>query len=82
MPTRSAGLLAAALAVGLVAAGCGGKRTESPSGQGGATGQQVACEASDGRITIATGNAGGVYYVLGGGLAQLISANKIGRAHV
>jgi TRAP transporter TAXI family solute receptor len=75
MRTRSAMIVAAALAVGLVAAGCGGKRTESPSGQGGAPGEQVACEAADGRITIATGNTGGVYYVLGGGLAQLISSN-------
>lgn len=79
MPTRSAGLLAAALAVGLIAAGCGGKRTDNQS-QGGGDGQQVACEASEGRITIATGNSGGVYYVLGGGLAQLISANTKLRA--
>jgi TRAP transporter TAXI family solute receptor len=59
--------------VALVATGCGGKRDTgaTPSGPG----QQVACEASDGRITIATGNVGGVYYVLGGALAQLISNN-------
>lgn len=63
---------AGGLAIGLVAAGCGGKRTpeaSSPSGGG------AACEASDGRITIATGNSGGVYYVVGGGLAKLISDN-------
>lgn len=63
---------AGALAVGLVAAGCGGKRTpdaSSPAGGG------AACEAADGRITIATGNSGGVYYVVGGGLAKLISDN-------
>jgi hypothetical protein len=58
------------LAVGLVASGCGGKQT--PAGSNAAGGS---CEAADGRITIATGNAGGVYYVVGGGLAQLISAN-------
>ena len=33
------------------------------------------CEAGPGQITIATGNSTGVYYVLGGGLASLISAN-------
>ncbi|MGQ0840343.1 TAXI family TRAP transporter solute-binding subunit [Actinokineospora sp.] len=62
-----------ALAVALVAAGCGGKRTDT--GSGGATDGPVACEATEGRITIATGNTGGVYYALGGGLAQLISNN-------
>ncbi|WNV91234.1 TAXI family TRAP transporter solute-binding subunit [Umezawaea sp. Da 62-37] len=61
----------AVLAVGLAAAGCGGKREAAVSGDAG-TGS---CEAADGRITIATGNAGGVYYVVGGGLAQLISDN-------
>ncbi|GAB3912325.1 hypothetical protein GCM10029964_119870 [Kibdelosporangium lantanae] len=56
----------------LVVAGCGGKRD---TGAAPRSGQQVPCEAADGRITIATGNVGGVYYVLGGSLAQLISNN-------
>jgi TRAP transporter TAXI family solute receptor len=56
----------------LVVAGCGGKRDTGAAPQ---PGQQVPCEAAEGRITIATGNVGGVYYVLGGGLAQLISNN-------
>jgi uncharacterized protein len=72
---RKTAVLAGALAIGLIATGCGGKRTEAPAAQGGPTGQQVACETSDGRITIATGNTGGVYYTLGGALAQLISSN-------
>ncbi|MBB5954522.1 hypothetical protein FHS29_001092 [Saccharothrix tamanrassetensis] len=59
----------AILAVALVAAGCGGKRAASDTGTG------AACEAAEGRITIATGNSGGVYYVVGGGLAKLISDN-------
>jgi len=63
-----------ALAVGLVAAGCGGKQTNNSADQP-ASGEKVSCEASAGRITIATGNTGGVYYTLGGGLAQLISDN-------
>ncbi|MEU7526200.1 TAXI family TRAP transporter solute-binding subunit [Saccharothrix sp. NPDC042600] len=60
----------AVLAVALVAAGCGGKREAADTGSG-----TAACEAADGRITIATGNSGGVYYVVGGGLAKLISDN-------
>ncbi|GAA5171297.1 TAXI family TRAP transporter solute-binding subunit [Amycolatopsis dongchuanensis] len=68
-----AGLTAVALALTAVA-GCGGKqRTEQAAG-----GQE--CTAAAGRITIATGNSGGVYYVLGGGLAQLISNNTALRA--
>jgi uncharacterized protein len=60
----------AAMAVALVAAACGGKQTNDSAEQ-----SSGSCEASDGRITIATGNTGGVYYTLGGGLAQLISDN-------
>ncbi|RZQ65249.1 TAXI family TRAP transporter solute-binding subunit [Amycolatopsis suaedae] len=69
---RSKVLLAGALVAVLTASACGGKQTQDPPAQGG----PAACEASDGRITIATGNTGGVYYVLGGGLAQVISANS------
>ncbi|GAA3880989.1 TAXI family TRAP transporter solute-binding subunit [Saccharothrix violaceirubra] len=58
------------VAVALVVAGCGGKR-EPAARQAGA----AECEAAEGRITIATGNSGGVYYVIGGALAQVISAN-------
>jgi TRAP transporter TAXI family solute receptor len=61
----------ALLAVAL--AGCGGKQEASGSGAGG-------CEAGSGQITIATGNATGVYYVLGGGLAKVISDNTDLRA--
>jgi len=68
---RSTGIVAGAMAVALVAAGCGGKQEREPA----AGGEAGACEASSGRITIATGNTGGVYYTLGGGLAQLISDN-------
>jgi TRAP transporter TAXI family solute receptor len=66
---RAVRIVAGIVAVGLVAAGCGADdSTESAQG---ATG----CVATDGRITIATGNAGGVYDTLGGGLAKLISDN-------
>jgi TRAP transporter TAXI family solute receptor len=61
--------LAAAAVLALAVTGCGGKQqTDSPAASG-----TQSCEAGEGRITIATGNSGGVYYVLGGGLAQLIS---------
>lgn len=66
------------LIAGLVIAGCGGKRADT--GTAGQQGGDIACEASDGRITIATGNATGVYFALGGGLAQLISDNTKLRA--
>jgi uncharacterized protein len=62
------GVLVAALL-----AGCGGKQEATGSGGGG-------CEAGSGQITIATGNSTGVYYVLGGGLAKVISDNTDLRA--
>ncbi|RSM68901.1 C4-dicarboxylate ABC transporter substrate-binding protein [Kibdelosporangium aridum] len=63
------------LGLALVATGCGGKREDAPTAQQPAGGN-ASCEAADGRVTIATGNVGGVYYVLGGGLAQVISNNS------
>jgi TRAP transporter TAXI family solute receptor len=68
--------LAAAAVLALAVTGCGGKQQTDSPGTGGAQ----SCEAGEGRITIATGNSGGVYYVLGGGLAQLISNNTKLRA--
>jgi TRAP transporter TAXI family solute receptor len=68
--------LAAVAVLALAVTGCGGKQQAGPAATGGGT----SCEAGEGRITIATGNSGGVYYVLGGGLAQLISGNTKLRA--
>lgn len=62
-------LVAGLLATGLAVSACGGRQTTEPSDEGG---DAAACEAGSGRMTIATGNSTGVYYVLGGGLAQLI----------
>jgi len=67
---RASRIALVVLAAGLAAAGCGGKQASAPSDS-----SSTACETSSGRITIATGNTGGVYYTLGGGLAQLISNN-------
>lgn len=68
---RATRIVAGVVAVGLVAAGCGGKRPAESAPDSGSGG----CTAVEGRVTIATGNTGGVYYTLGGGLAQLISDN-------
>ncbi|MEU5263651.1 TAXI family TRAP transporter solute-binding subunit [Amycolatopsis sp. NPDC021455] len=68
--------LAAAAVLALAVTGCGGKQQTDQAAPGGTQ----SCEAGEGRITIATGNSGGVYYVLGGGLAQLISNNTKLRA--
>lgn len=68
--------LAAVAVLALAVTGCGGKQQTDSAAPGGSG----SCETADGRITIATGNSGGVYYVLGGGLAQLISNNTKLRA--
>jgi TRAP transporter TAXI family solute receptor len=67
---RASRIALVAVAVALAAAGCGGKQANTSADE-----SSTACETSSGRITIATGNTGGVYYTLGGGLAQLISNN-------
>jgi hypothetical protein len=58
-------LLAVLLALALGLTACGGRRAETTPGSGG-------------RLTIATGNTTGVYYLLGGGLAKVISADLPG----
>jgi uncharacterized protein len=57
---RNRTTLVAALAAAVALTACGGEREDAASGEGG-------------RLSIATGNTTGVYYVLGGGLARLIS---------
>ena len=64
--------VAVACAAALVLAACGGR--QQPAAAPG-TADASSCEAGTGQLTIATGNATGVYYALGGGLASLISAN-------
>jgi TRAP transporter TAXI family solute receptor len=68
--TKTFTIAAAALAAVLTMSSCGGKREAQPAAEGG-----DGCTAASGQITIATGNSTGVYYVLGGGLAQVISDN-------
>ncbi|MGH3775080.1 MAG: TAXI family TRAP transporter solute-binding subunit [Pseudonocardiaceae bacterium] len=66
-------LLVAALAViSLVA--CGGRQQTAGPGDG------AGCEiTADRRISIATGNTGGVYYVLGGAFAEAVSSATSGK---
>jgi uncharacterized protein len=64
-------LVATLTMIGLVA--CGGRQQAAPD-----TG--TGCEiTADSRISIATGNTGGVYYVLGGALAEAVSSATGGR---
>jgi uncharacterized protein len=65
------GLFAAVLALtGLVA--CGGRQQPASPATGTDAG---GCEiTADSRLSIATGNTGGVYYVLGGAFAEAVSA--------
>jgi TRAP transporter TAXI family solute receptor len=68
---RKTAVWAALLATTLAVSACGGKQESTgaaPAGGGD-------CDAGSGRITIATGNSTGVYFVVGGGLAQVISKN-------
>lgn len=69
--TKTFSVAAVALAAVLTMSSCGGKREAEPAAEGG-----DGCTAASGQITIATGNSTGVYYVLGGGLAQVISDNS------
>jgi uncharacterized protein len=67
-------LLALIMLAALTVTACGGKR--GPAGERAGGG----CTAGSGHITIATGNATGVYYVIGGALAKVISNNTELRA--
>ncbi|MGH4018319.1 MAG: TAXI family TRAP transporter solute-binding subunit [Pseudonocardiaceae bacterium] len=70
----SLALLATALAVTSLVA-CGGRQQTATPAPGGA-----GCEiTADRRIAVATGNTGGVYYVLGGAFAEAVSAATGGK---
>jgi uncharacterized protein len=66
-------LLTAALTV-LSLVACGGRQQAAAPGDG--TGCEI---TTDRRIAIATGNTGGVYYVLGGALAEAVNAATDGK---
>ncbi|UPK76088.1 TAXI family TRAP transporter solute-binding subunit [Nocardioidaceae bacterium SCSIO 66511] len=62
-------------AIGLAAAmaltACGGQRDDN---QAGSDADADSCDPGSGRVNIATGNSTGVYYVMGGGFAELINS--------
>jgi uncharacterized protein len=68
--TSLTGLAGLVVVAALALAGCGGQQEGQQAGSGA---DESSCEAGDGRINIATGNSTGVYYVVGGGLAQVIN---------
>lgn len=73
---RTLAVLGALLLTGVAATGCGG-RQDAPSAD---SGGEVTCEVgSDTRVSIATGNATGVYFSLGNAYAEQISAATVGK---
>lgn len=56
----------------ITVAACGGKQEQRNAGD---SVDASSCDASPGQMTIATGNSTGVYYALGGGMANLISSD-------
>lgn len=68
--------VAVLLLTGVVATGCGGRQDAPNADSGG----EITCEVSDDtRVSIATGNATGVYFSLGNAYAEQISAATVGR---
>ena len=66
--TTLAGALALTTALALSA--CGGQQEQNAAGAGA---DESSCDAGEGRLAIATGNSTGVYYVVGGGLSEIIN---------
>lgn len=64
-------VVGSALALLMVATGCGGRQDRAATDTGGEVTCQVAGET---RIGIATGNVGGVYYTMGNAFAEQVSA--------
>ena len=72
--TRSILVLLAAVLTGISLVACGGRQQATAPGDG------PGCEiTTDRRIAVATGNTGGVYYVLGGALAEAVNAATEGK---
>lgn len=67
---QTTSLASIALATALALSACGGQQERSTAGSGA---DESGCDAGTGRVNIATGNSTGVYFVVGGGLAQVIN---------
>jgi TRAP-type uncharacterized transport system substrate-binding protein len=70
MRRRTTSLAGIALATALAVSACGGQQDRAAAGAGA---DESSCDAGSGRVNIATGNSTGVYFVVGGGLAQVIN---------
>ena len=68
--TRKLTGAALGLTTAFALAACGGQQQQNQAGSGV---DESSCEPGEGRLSIATGNSTGVYYVVGGGLAKLIN---------
>ena len=74
--TRVIASLAACALAGLTAAGCGGRQDAPTADSGG----DVTCELTgETRVSIATGNATGVYFSLGNAFAEQVTAASEGK---
>lgn len=69
--SRLGAVVATAAALALTLSACGGQQNRPAVTESGEAG---ACEAPAQQLSIATGNATGVYYVLGGGIAEVLSS--------
>lgn len=73
---KASAVFAALLLTGVAATGCGGRQDAPSSDSGG----EITCEVgSDTRVSIATGNATGVYFSLGNAYAEQVSAATEGK---
>jgi len=70
MRRRTTSLAGIAMATALAVSACGGQQDRAAAGAGA---DESSCDAGSGRVNIATGNSTGVYFVVGGGLAQVIN---------
>ncbi|WP_106350956.1 TAXI family TRAP transporter solute-binding subunit [Antricoccus suffuscus] len=74
---RTVAALALVAACGLTLSACGGKQEAKESAK--KADGSVTCDFTQAQYTIATGNSTGVYYVMGGGIANLINDNSGGK---
>lgn len=72
--------VAALAAATLVLTACGGQQSRDSASGEAASGTSGSCEAPERQLAVATGNSTGVYYVLGGAITNLLSAETPLRA--
>lgn len=68
---RTIATMTVGVAAVLALSACGGQRDDA---QAGSDADADSCDPGSGRVNIATGNSTGVYYVMGGGFAELINS--------